>query len=227
MNTQNESLKVRQELVSYSQMITKKGWVAGPGGNISARWKDIMYLSPSGFAFDDVTPDDFVGIDISNGTIVEGLHRPSSEVLMHLFCYREREDIHAVVHTHPPFALGLISAGVTLKPMFADFVVYLGREIPTLPYITVTTEKLAAAVKEKVKSHNAVLMINHGALTAGTNLKEAYYRADVLEEAARIQWIAMTSGTPRFLSDEECEELKTLSSEKYRQELLRKMTMEG
>lgn len=215
--------EIRDSLVKYSRIIMKDGLVQGPGGNISSRCADTMYISPSGFAFDDVAADDFVGVDIGTGNIVSGMYRPSSEVLMHLFCYRARPDIGAVVHTHPTFTIALLNANVPLRPAFADFVVYCGDKWPVLEYVTVTTEALARAAEQAVRDANIVLMKNHGLLTLGVNLKEAYYRTAIAEEQARVQCLSSLLGQPDFLSKAQADELKILSSEEYRREILRKM----
>lgn len=220
---EQSSEQVRHELVKYSRIIMEKGLVQGPGGNISARCADTMFISPSGFAFDDVAADDFVSVDIETGNLVSGRHRPSSEVLMHLFCYRVRPDVAAVVHTHPTFTIALLNANVPFQPAFADFVVYCGDKWPVLEYITVTTEALARAAEEAVKDAGIVLMKNHGLLTVGANLKEAYYRTAIAEEQARVQCLSMLLGRPDFLTKDQADELKMLSSEEYRRELLRKM----
>lgn len=219
----SEARKIRRELVYYARKIMAEGLVAGPGGNLSARAGDVMYISPSGYSFEEAEERDYVGVDVPSGRIVEGDQRPSSEVLMHLACYRKRADIRALVHTHPPITVGLISAGVDLKPMYPDFYVFLGEHIPHLDYVTVTTPKLAKAVEDVIGEANAVLLRNHGVLTVGANLKQAYYRTQTVEEGAKILSTALQVGAPRYLSREEIEELKHLGSEQYRQQLLEKM----
>src|SRR5689334_6693890 len=131
------------DLAYYGRLILEHKLATGAGGNISARIDDTMLISPSGLSLAESRPDQFVAVDIRSGevTTANGL-RPSSEVLMHLFCYRKRPDIRAIVHTHPQFTIALTSAGHTLRPMFADAIIYLGRRIPHLEYVTVTTREL-------------------------------------------------------------------------------------
>ncbi|RKY88389.1 class II aldolase/adducin family protein [candidate division KSB1 bacterium] len=216
-------MEIKSELLYYAKLVKERGLVVGPGGNISVRWQEVMYVTPSGLAFDELSEEDLVGVAIESGEIIEGQRRPTSEVLMHLFCYRLREDVGAVVHTHPPFVISAISSGVILRPMFPDFVVYLGHQVPNIGYVTPTTAELAEAVQGAIGKHNAVTMVNHGALTVGTNLKEAYYRTEVLEEGAKIQLWGQLVGNPRFIDEKESQQILSLGSEKYRQELLRAM----
>lgn len=213
---------VRSELVAFGKKLYADGLVAGPGGNLSARDGDIIYLSPSGFAFDELQPEDYIGVDLPSGRIVDGQHQPTSEYRMHLACYQVRDDVRAVVHTHPRYTIAMSSSGHDIKAMFADFHIYTHSKIPHLDYITVTTPELADAVKSRVAGANALVLRNHGAVTLGTNLKEAYYRMLSLEEGAQIQWLATMVGTPRFLSPQQLLDLDALASEKYRRHLLSK-----
>jgi L-fuculose-phosphate aldolase len=217
----NQVEQTRKELVYYGKKIVAKGLVVGPGGNISVRRGKVVYISASGYAFDEATEDVYVGVDIESGELVDGTKKPSSEVLMHLACYRKRPDIQAVVHTHPPLAIGVASSGQKLEPMFPDFVAFL-EKVHTLDYIIPTTKELADAVEAVIGDYNGVLLCNHGALTVGNNLKEAYLRTEIIEESARILIAAKTIGKPRILSGSEVTAIKDLNSEKYRQELMKK-----
>lgn len=215
---------LREELVRFGKRILEERLATGAGGNISAREGDVMLISPSGFSLADLTPDQFVAISVQRGDIVQpnGL-RPSSEVLMHLACYRRRPRIHAVVHTHPQFTIALTSAGHTLRPMFADCIIYLGTNVPHLDYVTVTTPELAKAVEENIGEADCMILRNHGAITLGENLKQAFWRACTVEENARIQLFATMVGQPVFLDDSEGKRLESLGSEQYRRELLARM----
>lgn len=183
-----------------------------------------MLISPSGLSLEDVKPEQYVEVEISTGEIIadNGL-RPSSEVLMHLACYRRQPDIRAVVHTHPQFTIALTSSGYNLQPMFADAIIYLGKQVPHLDYITVTTPELAAAVDQQIRAADCLILRNHGAITVGENLKQAFWRACTVEESARIQLFATLVGRPRFLDQDEANRLESLGSEKYRRELIARM----
>lgn len=218
---------IRMELVNYGRMILDKGLVAGPGGNISARVGDVMYISPSGYAFDDLGPDDYVGVEISTGKVISGgKGKPSSEVLMHLECYRTREDINAVVHIHPIHGIAVASTIGRLDPMFPDFVAYVGK-VGMLDYIIPASRELAEAVGKEIVHHNALLMANHGAITVGSTLKEAFYRAQILEDGARIFILSKILGEPRVFGDAEFEAIKNMGAEKYRTELLKQPSKKG
>jgi L-fuculose-phosphate aldolase len=209
----------KKELVAYGIKIARAGLVAGAGGNISARDGDIVWMKPSGFAMDDMAPDDLCGIDINTGEQIEGKNKPTSEVNMHLEIYWARPDITAIFHTHSPWASGVISSGAELKPMFAEFVNDLGR-VGTVPYITPTTEDLADAMGAKAVECDTIFMVNHGVLAVGAVMKQAYYRCLVVEDAAKSLVAATIVGKPKFLDDEQVDELMDLDAPKHRVKMM-------
>lgn len=214
---------LREELVKYAHSVLEEKLATGAGGNISARLEHLMLISPSGFSLQDVSPTQYVEVNILTGEVAPDALRPSSEILMHLACYRQRPDIRAVIHTHAPYTMALTSSGHDLKPMFADSIIYLGRHIPHIDYITVTTPELAAAVENVIPGCACVILRNHGAITLGENLKQAFWRACSVEESARIQFLATLIGTPKFLDAAEADRLESLASEQYRRQLLARM----
>ena len=218
-----EGEAIRAELSHYSKRVLLERLATGAGGNISDRCDGSMLISPSGFSLEDIAPEQWVEVDIQSGEIEPGALRPSSEVLMHLACYRRRRDVNALIHTHPQFTIALTSSGHDLEPMFADCIIYLGKSIPHLEYITVTTPELAAAVEARISDACCLILRNHGAITVGENLKQAFWRACTVEEAARIQVFATLLGNPRFLGTEEALRLESLASEQYRRELIVRM----
>jgi L-fuculose-phosphate aldolase len=209
----------KDELVAYGIKIANAGLIAGAGGNISARDGDIVWMKPSGFAMDDMRPDDLCGMDLTSGEQVEGRNRPTSEVNMHLAIYRERPDVTAIFHTHSPWASGVISAGVELKPMFAEYINDLGRT-GTVPYITPTTQDLADAMGRKAAECDTIFMVNHGVLAVGAVMKQAYYRCLVVEDAAKSLIAATIVGKPQFLSQSQIDDLMDLEGPKHRVKMM-------
>lgn len=213
---------IREELCKYARKTVANKLVVGPGGNISAKHENKMYLSPSGFALDEVEPEQWVEVDIASGEITDIGLRPSSEVLMHLYAYRENPRIGAIVHTHPPYCIAFTLVERDLPVMFPDQAALVGKTV-YVPYVLPTTDRLADAVVEKVNDASSILLGNHGLVTTGRNLREAYYRTEVVEESAKIYLIASAIRAPKALTEEEVEEVASLESEAYRVELLRKM----
>lgn len=207
--------KIAEALVAYGKKIVDAGLVAGAGGNISAREGGDIWLKPSGCAMDDMTPADLCRIRLCDGRQVGGPHKPTSEVNMHLGVYRNRPEVQAVFHTHSPWASGVISSGSTLQPMFAEFVCDLGR-VETVPYVTPTTQDLADAVAEAARTGDTLFMENHGILAVGLTMKQAYYRCVVVEDAAKSQVAATIVGQPRFLTEQEVNDLMALDAPRHR-----------
>lgn len=206
---------VPEELIKYGVKIAQAGLVAGAGGNISARDGNLIWMKPSGFAMDEMAPADLCGMDLASGRQVQGANKPTSEVNMHLAIYRVRPEVVAVFHTHSPWASGVISAGVELKAMFAEFVNDLGR-VATIPYITPTTMALADAVGAQAKDHDTLFMVNHGVLAVGAAMKQAYYRCLVVEDAAKSMVAAAIVGKPQFLTPKHIADLMALDGPKHR-----------
>jgi L-fuculose-phosphate aldolase len=206
---------VREELCAYGVKIVKARLVAGAGGNISARDGDLVWMKPSGLALDEMAPDDLCGMDLESGEQKLGKRRPTSEVNMHLGIYRVRPEIKAVFHCHSAWASGVITAGIELKAMFAEFVNDLGRT-GTVPYVTPTTQALADAMAEKARTCDTIFMVNHGVLAVGMNAKQAFYRLCVVEDAAKSLVAASIVGKPQFLTPEQCDEILSLDAVKHR-----------
>jgi len=211
----------RRDLLVYGRKIAQRLLVVGPGGNTSARAGNSIVVKASGCAFEDCAEDDYIPIDLGTGEVVGSDKKPTCEIHMHLACYLRRPDVNAVVHTHPPTATGIASAGQTLPPLFPDLIALVGAEIPLLPYIVPSGKALANAVAKLITDHDAVLLGNHGLLTLGANVREAYFRNLLIEESARAWLAARAVGEPHVLSPEEVHEVYHLEAEDYRRALLR------
>jgi L-fuculose-phosphate aldolase len=158
-----------------------------------------------------MTPDMMVVTDLS-GQLVSGApgRKPSSETMMHLVAYRERPDVGAVVHAHPPLSTGFSVAGIPLdRAVLAEVVTTLG-SIPIAEYGTPSTPELARAVAPYVKAHDGLLLANHGALALGKDLFGAYYKMETIEHFARISLVARMLGREHLLSREEVVRLQGL-----------------
>jgi len=211
--------KMRKLLSEYGKKLVEQGLVAGPGGNISARDGDNVFLSPSGFFLDEIKDEEWVKINLKTGKITGDL-RPTCETTMHLGIYMERDEVRAVIHTHPPVTVGLISAGVKFKPLFPDYVALLGREVPVVDYVQPGGEAIRKAVVAKIKKCNVVLLKNHGAVCIGETLKEAYARSVLMEETAKTVFVGKVAGHLKCLSLREVEEVENMEAEDYTKALL-------
>lgn len=191
----------RQDIVEVGRRLYAKACIAAADGNISVRLDaDRVLTTPSGRNKGRLGPEDLVVTDM-NGHKLYGAFEPSSELEMHLVMYQERPDICAVVHAHPPHASGFAVAGLSMdQPLLSEVVLTLGA-VPLAAYGTPTTRELADAVRPYAAS-DGILLANHGALTVGADVYQAYDRMETLEHAAHIYLVARLLGNERPLSDE-------------------------
>ena len=202
--------QVRAEIVEVGRRLHARGFIAANDGNISVRLDETRLLTtPTGVSKGFMTPDMLVMTDLQ-GVKLAGGRSPSSELLMHLAVYELRPEIKAVVHAHPPTATGFAVAGIPLdRAVLAEVVTTLG-SIPIAEYGTPSTPELADAVRQFIKTHDGLLLANHGALTVADELLAAYYKMETLEHFARISLVARLLGRERLLSREEVARLQDL-----------------
>jgi L-fuculose-phosphate aldolase len=204
--------QLRLDIVEVGRRLWTRGFVASNDGNISVRLgPDRLLMTPASVSKGFMHADMMVITDL-DGTLVSGApgRKPSSEAMMHLVAYRERPDVGAVVHAHPPLSTGFAVAGIPLdRAVLAEVVTTLG-SIPIADYGTPSTPELAAAVAPYVKVHDGLLLANHGALALGTDLFAAYYKMETIEHFARISLVARMLGRERLLSREEVDRLQGL-----------------
>ncbi len=175
----------REEMVWACQKLAAAGLIAASDGNVSCRLNDGRYLiTPSGVPKVEAKAEDLLVID-ETGSVISGNGKASSEWRMHLLVYERRPDVHAVVHAHPPLLTAMTLAGVDFPAgVFPEVWVSVG-PVPTVPYATPSTEEVPQSIMPFVEAHQAVLLARHGSLTMGRNVRQAYYRLEKLEHAAR------------------------------------------
>ena len=128
---------------------------------------------------------------------------------MYVAVYRARPDIKAVFHVHPPWLSGIARSGAAFRPLTCEAAARLGR-IATVPYFKPTTPELTEAVGTAVRTAETLLLAHHGLLTVGTDVREAYYRCVVAEDAAKSVVAAAAVGTPQYLDEEQIEAIRAL-----------------
>ena len=134
----------------------------------------------------DAKINDYIPLDIKTGRPLRKRDLPSTEIYMHLACYRARKDVGAVVHTHPVIATALGIANIKLKTVTYEAAVNIKSPIARIGYIKPGTRKLGNAVGRAIRKHNAILLKNHGLITVGKDLKEAFLRTLAVERVALI-----------------------------------------
>ena len=190
----------RRLICELGRRMWERGWVAANDGNLSRRLGEGLYLmTPAGVSKGFLTPEMLVVVDDAGRTVsASGGFRPSSEMDMHLTYYRRRLDVAGVCHAHPPAATAFACARRGLEePLLGEAVMALGR-VPCAPYGRTGTPELARGASELFAAHDAVLLANHGAVTAGADLESAYWNMERLEHTAEIylKVLALGGGVP-------------------------------
>jgi L-fuculose-phosphate aldolase len=187
-----------------------RGYTASNDGNISVRMgTDCLLMTPKSVCKGFMTPDMMCVTDLE-GRKLQGDRDPSTEMLMHLEVYRQRPDMQAVVHAHPPIATGFAVAGIALdRAVLAEVLTTLG-SIPIAEYATPSTSELPEAVRKYIKAHDGMLLANHGALTVGPDLFSAYYKMETIEHFAKISLVARLLGRENLIAREEVLRLQEL-----------------
>jgi L-fuculose-phosphate aldolase len=188
--------KLREEIVLIGKLMYDKGLIVAVDGNISTRLDaDRVLLTPSGLCKGMMTADQLIIVDLNGrkvGPVTPANQNlnPTSETPMHLEVYKQRPDVQAVVHAHPPYTIALSIAGISLAEcMIPETIVNLGLT-PTLPYATPASPENAAAIRDIIKGHDALILERHGSLTTSAHSPlDAYYRTEMLEQAARITYM--------------------------------------
>lgn len=169
-------------LIHICQKLHEKKLVSAYGGNVSIKIGTKVIITPKGSSLAEITEDDLVVIDMS-GNVLFGTNNPSSETALHLKIYNKRQDVSAVVHTHPPAATAFAYANQTIKPINPESQHFL-KEIPVVPYEVFGTKELADAVATQILTYDAVLLEKHGLVTVGEDLNKAYNLSELAEETA-------------------------------------------
>jgi L-fuculose-phosphate aldolase len=202
--------QIRADIVEAGRRLYARSYIASNDGNISARLDNHRLITtPKGVSKGFLTPDMMVVVDYE-GRKVAGERDASSELPMHLEIYRNRPDVNAVVHAHPPVATGFAVAGIPLtRAVLAEVITTLG-SIPIAAYGTPSTQELPDAVRKYIKAHDGMLLANHGAVTCGPDVMAAYFKMETIEHFARISLVARLLGGEHLISREEVERLQGL-----------------
>ena len=204
--------QLRADIVEVGRRLYARGYTASNDGNISVRLgADRLLMTPANVCKGFMNEQMMVITDL-DGNKMSGERKPSSEMQMHLEVYRQRPEIQAVVHAHPPVATAFAVAGIPLdRAVLAEVVTTLG-SVPIAEYATPSTKELPEAVRKYVRAHDGMLLANHGALTLGNDLYSAYYKMETIEHFARISLTARLLGREHLLSRDEVMRLQNLRS---------------
>ncbi len=179
--------EAKEQIIEIGKRMYMKGFVAANDGNISCRLSpDTILTTPTGVSKGFMDGDMLAKMTLDGKVLSEGPYKPSSEVKMHIRAYRENPEIMAVTHAHPPVATSFAIAGIGLdQPILTEAIMALG-SVPVARYATPGTDEVPDSIAPFCRDYNSVLLANHGALSWGDSLMQAYYRLESVEYFATI-----------------------------------------
>ena len=195
---------IKEEICEAGRRMYQNGFVAANGGNISARIdEDVYIISPTGVSKNDLTPESLVKIN-GRCEVIEGDGKPSSESKVHIYCYDNRPDVMSVCHSHAPHAVAMASLKIKMDKYFLPEQVGSLGAVPRCEYALAGTHEVAESMAPYIKKHSALLLGNHGPVTMGNSVMQAYFRMETLEHVAHVYFITtMLGGMMEFTPEQE------------------------
>ena len=183
-----------EAVLAVAKQMLADGLVEGTSGNISGRLPDgLVCLSPSSVAYDTMTLEDLVVVDL-DGAVVQGHRSPTTEKDLHLEALRRYPELGAVIHTHAVYATMFALAHEPIPAVIEEVVVYLGGDVPCCEYKGTGSRELGEEVAAHLADRGAALLANHGLVTCGPSPEKALHNAALVERTAKIVWGARAMG---------------------------------
>jgi L-fuculose-phosphate aldolase len=204
--------QLRQELIRVTRIVTEQGLVCSSDGNISMRLDNNHFLmTPTGLYKMGMATEDPIVVNWE-GEVVKGKpgYQPTSEFKMHLEVYRQRPDLNAVLHAHPPYCIALTVANIPFPTMLVPEVLMAIGEVPTAPYARPGTEDLVSSVSDLIIDHDSILLSHHGSVNASETLEGALIALERMEHTAKIYYLASSMGELVPLPADEIQALKSM-----------------
>ena len=202
--------KIKEQICEIGRRIYAKGFAAANDGNITIRvGANEVLCTPTMVSKGFLKPEDICKVDME-GKQISGTRKRTSEVLLHLAIYKERPDIKACVHCHPPYATAFAVAHEPIpKCVLPEVEVFLG-EVPIAEYETPGTTKFAETIVPYVKDCNTIILANHGTVTFGPDLEKAYWNSEIIDAYCKILLLARQLGRVNYFSEQQTKELLDL-----------------
>ncbi|MFW5999768.1 MAG: class II aldolase/adducin family protein, partial [Halanaerobiaceae bacterium] len=210
--------KFKEVVVEAGIEMEKRSLTVGTWGNVSCRDPETgnIFISPSGMDYSVIGPADIV-VFSRDGEKIEGERKPSIEAPMHIQIYQAREDVNAVVHTHPTFSTAFAITDSEIPPVSEDFVQIVGETVKCADYALPGTEDLGKNAVEALGDRNAVLLTSHGTLYVGPDMDTAYKVCDVVEKTARIYLLSRSLGEARIIPLADIKAMQEFAASEYGQ----------
>lgn len=199
--------ELRKQLVLFSRCLSRMGFTPGTSGNLSVRLDhERLLVTPTGVGKSFIKSTDILIVD-RHGRRLAGTRNVTSEIGMHLVVYNQRPDVRAVIHTHAPIATSFACSGKGLDEILCQEAVMTVGTVPLAKYATTGTAEVSASLMPYLRDHDAVLLANHGVVSYGKSLEDAFMKMETVEHLAHVALIAHQLGSARPLSREQVERL--------------------
>lgn len=204
-----DEYRIKKDICEMGKRMYMRGYVAANDGNISVRMNENEIITtPTGISKGFMTPDMLCKIDM-NGNSIYGSMKPSSEIKMHLEIYRQDPKVKAVTHAHPPYATAFAVARIPMdEPLMPEAIVNLG-EVPVAEYAMPGSDDVPKSIRPYIKEYKSVLLANHGVVTWGKSVTEAFYRLETVEHYGQIYLLLKQLGKAHPLSNEEVSKIRS------------------
>ena len=199
-------LDEKKQVLEAARKMAERGLVVGTAGNVSLRLppeadRELLAITPSSMYHDSLNADDIQIIDFQ-GQTMQGNLTPSMESGLHIAIYKARRNINAVMHTHSVYASAVSVAGLDIPPILEDQVAFLGGAIKLARHAPSGSKELIEYTLSALENRNAVLLPNHGAVSTGKTLKDAFTASELVEKTAKIFLLAKLVGEVKQLPPE-------------------------
>lgn len=210
-------MSFKRDLIDACHKVYQKGFVSAYDGNLSVRVPpNQVWITPSGKNKGELRESDLIKVNLE-GEILEGGGKISTENKVHLLAYKKRKEINSVIHCHPVYATAISASQINLldKPVFPEVILSIGR-IPLCRYGTPSTEEVTDSILPYIDFSWALLLQNHGAVTFGTSIEDAFYKMEKLEHSAKTLHNAIQLGQINLLNEEELQKLYSTAEKTYK-----------
>jgi L-ribulose-5-phosphate 4-epimerase len=210
--------ELRQKVWEANVSLKNNNLVTMHSGNASGRdpESNLIVIKPSGINYDTLKPEDLVVVD-NNGKIIEGTLKPSVDLPIHLFLYKNKPEWCGIIHTHSNYATSFAALGKSIPVYLTAIADEFGDEIPCTRYASNESEDIGKAILEKLGRGPAILIKNHGVFTFGKNTNEALKAAIMVEDVAKTVHLAILKGIPEIIPQNEIEKWWKRYHERYGQ----------
>jgi L-fuculose-phosphate aldolase len=199
--------ELRRDIVRFGRWISRLGHTPGTAGNLSVRLdQERLLATPTGMSKALMKPCDIVITDL-RGKLLSGPRNVTSEIGMHVAIYDQRPNVQAVIHSHPPIATAFACAGRALDEVLCQESIMTLGVVPLARYATTGTDEVGASLSPHIATHDAILLANHGAVTCGRSLLDAFMKMETIEHLARVALVAHQLGSAQPLRGSQIERL--------------------